>query len=108
MKQWKLTSLALAGAAGLAACSDTLPTEPRAELHDPGYAPPSALRGLNGEFTRLAEEIPGFGGMYYGDDGKLNVFVAGNSTSPAALTRALETKLRGELLISAKIAPAAN
>jgi hypothetical protein len=108
MKQWKLTSLALAGAAGLAACSDTLPTEPRAELHDPGYAPPSALRGLNGEFTRLAEEIPGFGGMYYGDDGKLNVFVAGNTTSPAALTRALETKLRGELLISAKTAPAAN
>lgn len=108
MKQWKLTSLALAGAVGLAACSDTLPTEPQAELHDPGNAPPSVLRGLNGEFTRLAEEIPGFGGMYYGADGKLNVFVARNTTSPAALTRALETKLRGELLISAKTAPAAN
>ncbi len=108
MKQWKLTSLALAGAVGLTACSDTLPTEPRAELHDPANAPPSVLRGLNGQFTRLAEEIPGFGGMYYGDDGKLNVFVAGNATSPAALTRALETKLRGELLISAKTAPAAN
>jgi len=108
MKQWKLTSLALAGAVGLAGCSDTLPTEPGAELHDPGNAPPSVLRGLNGEFTRLAEEIPGFGGMYYGDDGKLNVFVAGNATSPAALTRALESKLRGELLISAKTAPAAD
>ena len=108
MKQWKLTSLALAGAVGLAACSDSLPTEPRAELHDPGNAPPSVLRGLNGEFARLAEEIPGFGGMYYGADGKLNVFVARNATSPAALTRALETKLRGELLISAKTAPAAN
>lgn len=35
-------------------------------------APPS--RGIDAEFTRLAREIPGFGGMYYDRAGKLNVY----------------------------------
>lgn len=38
-----------------------------------GQASPS--RGIDAEFTRLAREIPGFGGMYYDRAGKLNVYV---------------------------------
>jgi hypothetical protein len=32
-------------------------------------------RGIDAEFTRLARQIPGFGGMYYDRTGKLNVHV---------------------------------
>jgi hypothetical protein len=106
MKRWKLSSLVLAGAISLAACSDALPTEP----DDPEVdrASPSELRGLNAEFTRLAEEIPGFGGMFYGDDGRINVYVAGENVDGASVTRALTNKLRGEFRVLAKVAPAAD
>ena len=32
-------------------------------------------RGVDGEFARLAKQIPGFGGMYYDKAGRLNVYM---------------------------------
>lgn len=101
MKQWPLSPLVLAGAVTLAACSDTLPTEPGDS--DFGHAPPSELRGLDAEFTRLAQEIPGFGGMFYDGDGRLNVFVAGDQSNRAAVTRALTNRVAGGLQVLAKV-----
>lgn len=105
MRQWKLTSFALAGTVAVAGCSDALPTDPGPAA---SQAPPNALRGLNAEFTRLASEIPGFGGMYYDRDGNLNVYVAGNRTNRAALRSALASRVRGELSISAHMSSASN
>lgn len=75
--------LPLACAVALAACSDALPTEP-----DHAVQRPSELRGLHAEFERIAQEVPGFGGMYYGAEGRLHVTVVGEA-SPAAVKRAI-------------------
>ena len=84
MKQWKLTSVAIAATFALAACSDSLPTGPRVD----SSVQPSMFRGLNGEFARIADQVPSFGGMYYGPDGKLNVVVAAGY-NPVSVTRGL-------------------
>lgn len=103
MKQWKLTLAALAATFALAACSDSLPTGPSSDE----VAQPSLFRGgLNGEFARLADQVPGFGGMYYGPDGKLNVVVAAGH-NPVSVTRGLARAIRGPLTISAKVGGAA-
>jgi hypothetical protein len=61
-------------------------------------------RGIDAEFTRLARQIPGFGGMYFDKAGKLNVYlkaqrgaaraaeVAGRLRSVAGAT--VQTRLR--------------
>lgn len=96
---WK-GPLALAGVIGLAACADRMPTAP----DDPFTRPaPTEHRGLNAEFTRLAQEIPGFGGMYYDENGKLNVYVAGDRMTPAALKRALANTTRDEFAVLARM-----
>jgi len=79
---------AVAGVATLtlivaSACADTSPTEPRAEVPDQaalfGGGPlpflDVATIGIDAEFVRIAQEIPGFGGWYYDAAGTLNVIM---------------------------------
>lgn len=105
MGQRLRSAVVLASACGLAACSDAIPTAPNESPEE--TLARSAYRGLDGEFTRLAEEIPGFGGMYYGADGRLNVVVAPNATSAASVTRALAGRAGG-LSILAKVSGASE
>lgn len=88
----------LAAAAFMAACSDLAPTEPIGS--DPqasvssvaqsrgagagprlfGSLPPvpaHAAMTIDATFARIAQENPGFAGVYYGEDGALNVVMAG-------------------------------
>lgn len=92
--------LLVAGAVSLAACADAVPTAP----NDVDGVRPSELRGLNSEFTRLAQEIPGFGGMFYGADGRLNVYVAGGQSRHASVTRALQTRAGGTRILAKRSA----
>ncbi|MGI9077313.1 MAG: hypothetical protein ACR2G6_08290 [Gemmatimonadaceae bacterium] len=62
-------------------CSDsTAPrqsTAPSAAMGTAG-APrlqPASGRGIDAEFTRLASQIAGFGGMYFDNSGKLNIYL---------------------------------
>jgi hypothetical protein len=81
-----------------AACSEAPPTEP----HDQGADVPSLFAGaepmhsaepfgLDGHFLRIAEEMPGFGGLFYGEDGALNVYTTADATPTA--TRALAARV---------------
>ena len=75
-----LASLMVAALAVGCTQSDA-PTSPQAAMTGVSTAlTPEELRaatgrGIDGEFTRLAKQIPGFGGMYYDKAGKLNVYV---------------------------------
>jgi len=74
----------LAGAAVLlSACADKQPLDPRAEIaevdaptfnrqHAPGL---QRVKGLDAEFVQVAQEVPGFGGMFYDEAGNLNVYM---------------------------------
>ncbi|MBC7790180.1 MAG: hypothetical protein H7Z74_09570 [Anaerolineae bacterium] len=56
---------------------------------------PAAARGIDGEFSRLAAQIGGFGGMYFDASGKLNVYVksqpGASATRSADVVAALRT-----------------
>jgi hypothetical protein len=74
----------MAAVAFTAACSDVAPTEPlgfEQEVSLFGDAAPSASSsdgfGIDGAFVRIAREHPGFGGLFYGEDGALNIVSAG-------------------------------
>ena len=86
-------ALVLLAAASLAigACSDEPPTAPEAgdspafsRANAPGQA--RQLAGIDAEFTRIAREAPGFGGMFY-EDGRLHVFVTIGADRGAVLNR---------------------
>jgi hypothetical protein len=76
-----VTALAFVGA-----CSESSPTEPRVvEAVGPslfgGLAPDPARfgGGIDAEFVRIAQEVPGFGGLYYDEAGALVVVMAGDA-----------------------------
>lgn len=63
-----------------AACADHQPVEPRLTAEDAVFKRQDApgqqrLAGLDAEFARMAQDIRGFGGMFYDEAGDLNVFV---------------------------------
>jgi len=84
------------------ACSDNPPTEPRAVESDAAVFGKVAQSSrhtagtLDARFVRIAESVPGFGGLYYGDDGALNVVMAGDAQlqSMAALRQAVSAELQ--------------
>jgi hypothetical protein len=82
------------------ACTDSMgPTRaPAAEVRataTPAQLAVSDGRGLDAEFTRLARQIPGFGGMYYDKSGTLNVYMVTPRNGAAALRREdVATQLR--------------
>lgn len=51
-------------------------------------------RGIDAEFTRLAKQIPGFGGMYYDKAGRLNVYMKPPSGGAALRSTDLAGTLR--------------
>lgn len=82
------------------ACADVPPVEPTGG--DEGTvrlfardvpAPTSGPVGLDREFLRIAESVPGFGGVFYGEDGALNVYLTSDAAPQAArnLTSPLAT-----------------
>jgi hypothetical protein len=78
------------------ACTDVAPTEP-AVLNDPaaqlfaGSPPdPAAFSGgLDAIFVRIANELPGFGGLYFDESHTLNVVMVPAAISVAQVTTAL-------------------
>ncbi len=94
-----LSGFTFAAVALAGACTDDLtpPTQPLgAESDAPLFSSNSFRSGtprtLDDEFARLAQEIPGFGGMYYDEAGSLTVVMAGDAPpmSRDALARALQ------------------
>jgi hypothetical protein len=79
MRTKRLLPLAVAGLAALTACVDSTPLQPPTEPDEASLArggqPGHPVRGLDAEFVQLAREIPGFGGMFYDEAGKLNVWM---------------------------------
>ena len=51
-------------------------------------------RGADGEFTRLARQVPGFGGMYYDKAGRLNVYLTKPPAGSAARGGDVASRLR--------------
>jgi len=92
--------LMLAAVAMTAACSDAAPTEPGA--NDPeaqdlfrGAAQRSAPQSLDADFARIAAEVPGFGGVFYDENGALTVVIApsGKAVPASAVAQALSREL---------------
>jgi hypothetical protein len=96
----RTTALIVAVVTLTGACTDSMgPTRaPAAAVQAAGTPAQLAVsdgRGLDAEFTRLASQIPGFGGMYYDKSGTLNVYMATPRSGAAALRREdIATQLR--------------
>lgn len=95
-----VSGLALATVAFVGACSEVPPTGPGAfepEARELFRGAPrtgaTLTRSLDAQFVRIAREVPGFGGFYYGEDGALNVVMAPTvqTMSASQLTRALSS-----------------
>ena len=90
---WRARELPLAAvllAALAAGCTESNPpTSPQTAMTGVSTALSEADlraatgRGIDAEFTRLAKQIPGFGGMYYDRAGKLNVYMKAPAGSAA-------------------------
>src|SRR5688572_16535791 len=90
----KLLLLTLVPAVALAGgCTDASAPDPTPAAPDPASAVETAQlqarpgRGIDAEFTRLAREVPGFGGMHYDNSGRLNVYL---KSQPGAALRAAD------------------
>lgn len=86
----RVAPLMLAAVLSLTACADDQPFEPQAEIDALSFNRQSApgqqrLAGLDAEFTQMAREVSGFGGMYYDADGKLNVYMTRGQMRAAAV-----------------------
>jgi hypothetical protein len=77
-----VAGLALASVVIAGACSETVPTEPRALVPDEASlfgapADPQSHRSRDSHLVRLAEEVPGYGGHFYDEAGQLNIYMKG-------------------------------
>lgn len=82
MRNWKLPALALAATLVVAACGD-MPTSmdtPPADL-----APALQMTvGMDAHFAELARRVPGFGGAFHDESGRLVVHMAGRALASEA------------------------
>jgi len=99
-----VTAAAIAGAVAFAAaCADTAPMEPVASLPETpslfgGVVPDQSAHAENTRDARLARisnEVPGFAGVYRGEDGALNIMMAPSAQriSPAQARAAVGARL---------------
>jgi hypothetical protein len=102
-------------AALVGGCVDEQPTEPRAGVELPseatfarGKGNAHGTRGLDAEFTRIATEAPGFGGMYYDGSGKLNVHVTRDQMRARGAREAIVASVGRSLRASGRSAPSAQ
>jgi len=91
------TTVAAVAFGGACASDDRAagPTAPAAEAAistAPAQAAPG--RGIDAEFSRLAAQVPGFGGMYYDRTGRLNVYVARGQAGAALRSADVVGRLR--------------
>ena len=81
-------------------CTDTNPpTSPQAAMTASTALTEADLRaatgrGIDAEFTRLAREVPGFGGMFFDKAGRLNVYVKAPASGAALRSADVVTTLR--------------
>ena len=90
-----VTVILLTGLIG--SCVDSGAPNPPSTSAKPGIdAAIQALpaHGIDAEFTRLAKQIPGFGGMYYDRSGRLNVYVTKSAAGAAARGPDVVARLR--------------
>lgn len=85
-KPLPLTTVLFAILAG--GCADSNePSHPAAAVAEASAASAALQarpgRGIDAKFTRLARDIPGFGGMYFDKSGKLNVYVKSQAGAAA-------------------------
>ncbi|MBA2243942.1 MAG: hypothetical protein H0W11_03230 [Gemmatimonadetes bacterium] len=98
-----VSGLAVAAVGLVGACADRPPTQPEAQADDPtavfsaGTAAVEGPQTLDAVFARMAREIPGFGGLFYDEDGKLNVYMARGQAREMTSTRQLADALGGRL-----------
>jgi hypothetical protein len=85
-----VAGLTMAAAAFAGACADSAPTEPSA-LGDASAemfrttAPRGELENtLDAAFMRIANDLPGFGGLFYDEAGRLNIYMTGASQARSA------------------------
>lgn len=96
-----LTVLLLASVVALAACSDRTVIEFEADgpiadvFRVPGAAPP--LQSLDATFSDIADEIPGFGGLYFDERGLPNVYMAPVAGAAPVSADALAGQLNARL-----------
>ncbi|MBA3345257.1 MAG: hypothetical protein H0T44_08145, partial [Gemmatimonadales bacterium] len=93
----KLLLFTMVPAAALAAgCADSsAPNQaPAAAIAATAQVQAKPGRGIDAEFTRLAKEIPGFGGMYYDKSGRLTVQVVKPQAGAAARSPDVVGRLR--------------
>jgi len=107
-----LSPLCLVALIGLAGCVDDPPLDPRSEIEIDGptfnrqNAPGQQRRvGLDGEFARLNRDIPGFGGMFVDDAGKLNVYMSRGQVRAAEARQNVARQLDRALRASGRSAP---
>lgn len=108
----RFTPLALAALFAVGACADDAPLEPRLNADDAAFDRQSApgqqrLAGVDAEFAQMAREIHGFGGMYYDDAGRLNVFMAGGQLQ-ALGTDGVKAQVGRSMEARGRTAPAAD
>ena len=98
-RKWN-TRVLIAAVAVTGACTDSTeparaPTSASITAAAAAKVPLSNARGVDAEFTRLARQIPGFGGMYYDKSGTLNVYMTSARSGAATMrTQDLATQLR--------------
>jgi hypothetical protein len=92
----------IAGVGVVGACSDVPTSQPLdVEAAAPklfasdGAAPQSGPLGTDALFLQIAAEMPGFGGLFYGEDGALNVFMTDQAAPMSARTLSTQVAALG-------------
>ena len=93
----------------VAACTDQQPTDPTS---GPSFNRSSApgqqnAAGLDAEFVRIARSAPGFGGMFYDANGRLNVYVSPQGRQSPQARQAVLEQARASLQARGRFAPLA-
>jgi hypothetical protein len=97
-------------ALGASACIDSPPTAPGESASFDRVGAPGQQRapGLDGELARIARDAPGFGGMFYDGNGRLNIYVtAATQQSVQARQNVLE-RVRSSLQVHGRSTPPAT
>jgi hypothetical protein len=102
--------LLLAAVVGLGACTELEPTAPDFDASFNRATAPGQQRllGLDAEFARMAREVPGFGGMFVDEDGRLNVYMAPGQARKAATTQDVVQSIGRSLRARGRDMPAAS
>lgn len=68
----------------------------------------SSIAGADAEFASIARQAPGFGGMYYDSEGRLNIFMTPASQRSPEASRAISNRVSASLARYGRAVPAAG